>query len=66
MTVRCEVHGDTTRLVATLTGRLRLADAAPLRERLFKCLAEQPEAFLPVLERCVGVPWVLEAPLPPR
>jgi hypothetical protein len=23
-------------------------------------------SFLPVLERCVGVPWVLEAPLPPR
>jgi hypothetical protein len=28
--------------------------------------AEDAEAFLPVLERCVGVPWVLEAPLPPR
>ncbi|HEY4277751.1 MAG TPA: hypothetical protein VGM91_06000 [Conexibacter sp.] len=27
---------------------------------------EDAEAFLPVLERCVGVPWVLEAPLPPR
>ncbi len=24
------------------------------------------EAFAPVLERCIGVPWVLEAPLPPR
>jgi len=24
------------------------------------------ETFAPVLERCVGVPWVLEAPLPPR
>jgi hypothetical protein len=23
------------------------------------------EAFAPVLERCVGVPWILEAPLPP-
>jgi hypothetical protein len=27
---------------------------------------EDAEAFVPVLERCVGVPWVLEAPLPPR
>ncbi|MBB4663049.1 hypothetical protein [Conexibacter arvalis] len=27
---------------------------------------EDAEAFLPVLSRCVGVPWVLEAPLPPR
>ena len=24
--------------------------------------AADAEAFLPVLERCVGVPWVLEAP----
>lgn len=28
--------------------------------------AEDAEAFLPVLARCTGVPWVLEAPLPPR
>lgn len=27
---------------------------------------EDAEAFVPVLERCVGVAWVLEAPLPPR
>lgn len=27
---------------------------------------EDAEAFLPVLERCAGVPWILEAPLPPR
>ncbi|ADB49658.1 hypothetical protein [Conexibacter woesei] len=27
---------------------------------------EDAEAFMPVLERCAGVPWVLEAPLPPR
>lgn len=27
---------------------------------------EDAERFLPVLERCAGVPWVLEAPLPPR
>jgi len=27
---------------------------------------EDAESFLPVLERCIGVPWVLEAPLPPR
>jgi hypothetical protein len=25
--------------------------------------ATDAEAFLPVLERCVGVPWVLEAPV---
>jgi anti-anti-sigma regulatory factor len=46
MTVRCEVAGDSTRLVVTLTGRLRLADAAPLRDQLLKCLAEQPDALL--------------------
>ncbi|MDO8212122.1 hypothetical protein [Conexibacter sp. CPCC 206217] len=27
---------------------------------------EDAEAFMPVLTRCSGVPWVLEAPLPPR
>lgn len=27
---------------------------------------EDAEAFMPVLERCAGVPWVLEAPLPRR
>lgn len=27
---------------------------------------EDAEAFMPVLERCVGVPWVLEAPPPLR
>ncbi len=27
---------------------------------------EDAEAFMPVLSRCSGVPWVLEAPLPPR
>ncbi|MDO8188975.1 hypothetical protein Q5424_20285 [Conexibacter sp. JD483] len=27
---------------------------------------EDAEAFVPVLSRCTGVPWVLEAPLPPR
>ncbi len=27
---------------------------------------EDAEAFLPVLTRCAGIPWVLEAPLPPR
>jgi hypothetical protein len=26
--------------------------------------AEDADAFAPVLERCIGVPWVLEAPLP--
>jgi hypothetical protein len=31
----------------------------PLRPR-------DAEAFAPVLERCIGVPWVLEAPLPAR
>jgi hypothetical protein len=27
---------------------------------------EDADAFAPVLERCIGVPWVLEAPLPSR
>jgi anti-anti-sigma regulatory factor len=46
MTVHCDVraHGDC--LVASLSGRLQLADAVPLRNRLLKCLAEQPEVLL--------------------
>jgi len=45
MAVDCSViaHGDG--LTATLTGNLSLADAAPVRTRLFKCLAEQPDAL---------------------
>jgi hypothetical protein len=46
MTVGLTVVGDGTELVATLTGHLGLADAAQLRSRMFKCLAEQPDALL--------------------
>jgi hypothetical protein len=45
MAVGCEVTGNGAELVATLTGQLRLADAAEVRSRLFKCLAEQPDAI---------------------
>ncbi|BBH71263.1 hypothetical protein ACTI_79480 [Actinoplanes sp. OR16] len=46
MTVRCEVRAEGDCLIASVTGALRLADTVPLRDRLFKCLAEQPEALL--------------------
>ncbi|MEU4426754.1 ATP-binding protein [Actinoplanes sp. NPDC024001] len=46
MTVRCEVDGDGTTITVAVTGQLRLADAPRLRDRLLKCLAEQPEALL--------------------
>lgn len=46
MTIHCEVHSDGACLVVSTVGRLRLADAVPLREKLMKCLAEQPEALL--------------------
>lgn len=46
MTVRCEVRVDGANLVATVTGTLGLEGTVPLRERLLKCLAEQPEALL--------------------
>ena len=46
MTIRYEVQADGAGLLATVSGRLRLTDAAPLRERMLKCLAEQPEALL--------------------
>jgi hypothetical protein len=46
MAVEIAISGDTAELVATLTGRLGLADAAQVRVRLFKCLAEQPDALL--------------------
>jgi len=46
MTVSCVVHGDGGVLTVAVTGRLRLTDAAGLRERLLKCLAEQPDALL--------------------
>ena len=38
----------------------RLLDRA--RRRALPLRAADAEAFLPVLERCAGVPWVLEAP----
>ncbi|MEV6300369.1 ATP-binding protein [Actinoplanes sp. NPDC051861] len=40
------VHGDGAITTVAVTGRLRLADAAPMRETLLKCLAEQPGALL--------------------
>jgi anti-anti-sigma regulatory factor len=46
MTVRCATNNDDGLLVAALTGGLGLTDVVPVRERLLKCLAEQPEALL--------------------
>ena len=47
MAVRCAVDDDGSRLlVAALDGELGLADVVPLRARLLKCLAEQPDALL--------------------
>lgn len=45
MAVGYTVTGDGAELVATLTGRLRLPDAAQVRSHLFKALAEQPDAL---------------------
>lgn len=46
MPVQCVVTDHRSGLLATLTGRLVLADTVKLRLALFKCLAEQPEALL--------------------
>jgi hypothetical protein len=46
MVVRCVVTDHPAGLLATLTGRLGLAEVAGLRLALFKCLAEQPDALL--------------------
>jgi hypothetical protein len=45
MAVGYTVTGDAAELVATLTGRMSLADAAVVRMRLLKALAEQPDAL---------------------
>ncbi|MBO3742856.1 ATP-binding protein [Actinoplanes flavus] len=46
MTIRCETRDDGANLVIAVIGELRLTDTVPLRERLLKCLAEQPGALL--------------------
>ncbi|GGN66905.1 hypothetical protein GCM10010112_29820 [Actinoplanes lobatus] len=46
MTIRCETRDDGANLVIAVTGELQLTDAGALRERLLKCLAEQPGALL--------------------
>jgi hypothetical protein len=45
MAIEYAVSAVESGLVARLSGRLGLADAAQVRARLFKCLAEQPEAL---------------------
>jgi hypothetical protein len=45
MAVDCLVTAHADGLTATLTGHLGLANAAQVRTRLFKCLAEQPDAL---------------------
>jgi anti-sigma regulatory factor (Ser/Thr protein kinase)/anti-anti-sigma regulatory factor len=44
--IECDVGADGGNLVVTLSGRLGLREVAPLRNRLLKCLAEQPESVL--------------------
>jgi hypothetical protein len=46
MTIHCEVRAHEDCLIASLAGPLQLPDVVPLRERLLKCLAEQPAALL--------------------
>ena len=46
MTIRYDVQADGATLMVTVAGHLRLTDAPPLRERMLKCLAEQPDALL--------------------
>ena len=46
MTIECDVGADGDNLIVALNGRLGLREIAPLRARLLKCLAEQPEAVL--------------------
>ena len=46
MTVNVAVGGDGNEVSVALTGDLGLRDVAPVRLRLLKCLAEQPEALL--------------------
>jgi hypothetical protein len=60
MAVGCRVTGDGAELVATLTGRLRLADAARVRMLLFKALAEQPDAlYVDLATLCIDEPLAL-------
>ena len=60
MAIECDVADDGGNLVVMLTGTLGLRDVAPLRTRLLKCLAEQPEAVLVELAGLsVGEPLAL-------
>jgi anti-anti-sigma regulatory factor len=49
--VECAVGDDGGTLLVAFTGDLRLSDIVPVRLRLLKCLAEQPEALLIDLSR---------------
>ncbi len=51
MGVETQVHADEGRAIVHVSGRLDLTDTAPLRNRLLKCLADQPEALLVNLAR---------------
>ncbi|MEV6597470.1 STAS domain-containing protein [Actinoplanes sp. NPDC051346] len=46
MSIETLVRAEVGRLLVTIVGHLELADAAKVRNRLMKCLAEQPEALL--------------------
>jgi anti-anti-sigma regulatory factor len=60
VTVECDVGTDGDNLVVRLNGRLGLREVAPLRVRLLKCLAEQPEAVLiDLADFSVGEPLAL-------
>ncbi|MFI7603181.1 ATP-binding protein [Actinoplanes sp. NPDC049681] len=46
MSVETQVTADDGRLLVGLAGRLDMSDVAVVRQRLMKCLAEQPDALL--------------------
>ncbi|MEV4642701.1 ATP-binding protein [Actinoplanes sp. NPDC049548] len=46
MSVEARVTAEHGRLLVGLSGGLGLPDVAPLRQRLLKCLAEQPDAMM--------------------
>jgi anti-anti-sigma regulatory factor len=60
LAIQCDVVADGDNLVVRLNGRLGLREVAPLRSRLLKCLAEQPEAVLiDLADFSVGEPLAL-------
>jgi len=60
VSIECTVTDDVTSASVRLTGALELSDVAPIRLRLLKCLAEQPDAVtVDVSAMTVGEPLAL-------